>query len=76
MTTKTWTTHTGMKIRVGNRKVNLALKLIDLRIKDAYKAQQLQLLEKNYFSAAGLDSFIAGLELAFAKVYEEFKEKR
>lgn len=75
MTTKIWKNVDGIKIKIGNKKADLALKLLDLRIKDIQKEQDNFIKNKMWTSAAMMDHYITGMKFAFYKIHDELKSK-
>lgn len=75
MTIKPWITNTGIKIKVGNKKANMALKLLNLRIGDCQKTMKEYMASEDWTKAAEMNSYINGLFTAFYVLYKEFKSK-
>lgn len=75
MAIKSFEAYNGTKIKIGNKKANLALKLLDHRIKMNEKVLGDYIRKKEWSNASNIDYFIAGLQNAFWLLHEEFKNK-
>jgi hypothetical protein len=74
--TKKWKTNDGRTVNVSSKKADIALKLIDGRVK-LFDHEATDLASHGMFaSAASKQAQATGLQLAFNYILDEFKPKR
>ena len=73
---KTWKDHTGMKIRIGDSRANMALKILNRRIIESDAFIEGAVKSGRYSDAAGLNAQATGLQIAFNVLYNEFALKK